>query len=394
MIRMRSIMIWVTLLLVVSMVVFPELASSRMRLDAFGWQLETRQGFFVLLLLLLFWAVYLLQAGIRLLVLGHGRLLLGWRAGRLGRKERYLRRALLQWIDAEGDMGRRALEKSGDILPQWLQRAWSRVSCAVDELPLPSDAEEDALANAMVARLATDARHWAAQDAQALSLHLHAWQKASPGSLLARFRLARLALQEGQPERAAAILEDLLKKDVALSEALARSGEAEASCRPLLARAWLALAEQDEGQRGALLRRLRRLDIHDGALVLRLGELLRKKDGDRAVKKLWLDFLQHHDDVAVADACFALLADDAMGHFRQLEHVHGTPAFQWLKARLAHACGLDGLATEIMRPLLLADPRPAFLRSQAQWLQEQQRWREACETLERALESYCTFQDR
>jgi len=385
MIRLRTILFFCTLLVVAAMVLIPDFSSQTMRLEAFGWQLEMRQGFFVILMLILFWVMYSMRATLRLLLAGQGRLRLGLRSGKLGRQERRLRDCLMKWIDAEGDLGQQGLSKSNDVIPSWLSNSLQRICVTPADITLPLDSEDEALGNAMAARIATEPSHSHDFDHMSRRLHLQAWLKASPDSLLAKLRLAKLDLEEKDWAQAAAILEPLQKRILPMQEVLSNSAD-QADIHVLLAQAWLSMAET-EAEPKQRLRKIRRLAPDHGPTVLRLGQLMLPGEGTQAVKKLWLDFLQKHDDETIADACFELLKPEALSRFRELEHIRSTPAFQWMKARLAHACQLEGLADEILDRLVAEHPRPTFLRSRAQWLQDREQWTEACAVWQQAMDA-------
>ena len=390
MIRLRrlvpGILLIITLLITMAMVLLPEISSQTLRLQAFGWDIEVRQGFFILAVLALLWLVYLLQLSLKLLMAGQLRLLAGWRTGRMNRREGHLQTALLQWLDAEGDLGRQALKKAAGVIPDWLGEAGMLLTRARDELPLPLEEVDNPVSTVVVARLVSAPAQRQYYDRNTRRMHLQAWLKQRPQSLLAQFRMAELELEEAHYRQAADHLETLIKKELVLQDVLRQAGDT-GDCRQLLATAWLGMMKEDESKRKPLLRKLRHLAVSDGNIMLQIGQLLRQHQGDQAVKKLWLDFLQQHDDVIVADACYSLLSKEAMSHFREIERKQGTASFQWLKARLAHACGLDGLAEELIAPLLQTEPRAAFLRSKAQWLQDKGDCAEACKLLQQALDA-------
>lgn len=380
-----SLLLLATLLVVAAMMVSPEISMQIMRVEAFGWQVEVRQGFFVLLVLCVLWLLYLLNASIRLLLLGKGRLWLGFRSGKLNRQERNLRNALMKYVDGDVNSAQRMLEKSGQLLPVWLSAAFQRVAVPVSVLPLPLDDDEDEIGAAVLARIATSRKLMAGVDQPGQRLHLQAWLQVSPDSLLARYRLALLELDEGAWQRAIDLLTALQKHASEMNHLAEATGEG-GDVNLLLLRAMLALAEEKPEQCKELLRKMKRIMPDSGPELLRLGQLMHVAEGIKPVKKLWLASLQKYDDELLADACFNLLLDDPLQHYRDVEHVRGIPSFQWMKARLAHACKLDGLAEEILQTLLDEHPRPAFLYTQAEWLQQKQQWVEACEVLQQAMD--------
>ncbi|MDQ6976087.1 MAG: hypothetical protein Q9M22_05930 [Mariprofundaceae bacterium] len=385
----RGIMFFSTLLVVIAMVLLPDTASQLMRMQAFGWQLEIKQGFFILLLLAALWLVYWLNALLQTLLAGTGILRGGLRSGKLNRQERQLREGIMKWVDAQGDLGEAAFNKSGHALPDWLLETCLRSNVAIADLPLPQKDEKYALSNAVVARLATDEYHHGCFDSPTIETHLQAWLSTSPDSVLAMFRLAKLAIKENNWQQASQYLQALEKKSIVVDEVLANSGES-GNLHTMMASAWLAIAKEDESQRKSLLRKVRRLVPTHGPSILEVGRLMQASEGDKAVKKLWLNFLQQQDDEAIADACFKLLADEFLPRFREIEHIRSTPSFEWLKARLAHACQLNGLAEELLDRVILEHPRPSFLRTRAAWQYEKQQWDAAYATLQRALDAKTT----
>ncbi len=382
----RTIMFISTLLLVVAMVLLPDVAAQLLRIEALGWQLDIKQGFFVLLLLTLLWLIYFLHVLFQSILAGSGRLRGGLRSGKLGRQERQLRDGIIKWVDAQGDLGKNAIKKSGATVPDWLIDAFLRANEPINTLPLPQHDPQHALSNAIIARIATNDCHREAIDTEVQKLHLEAWLQSSPDSILAMFRLAKLMVQNNDWQQAQPLLEKLEKKSIVVDEVLANSGES-GDLHTLLASVWLAIAKEDASQRKALLRKVRRLVPADGASMLHAGQLMQAQEGSKAVKKLWLDFLQQHDDEAIADACFPLLSDEPLARFREIEHIRSTPSFQWLKARLAHACQLNGLAEELLDRVILEYPRTTFLKTRAAWQYEKQQWDAAYATLQRALDA-------
>lgn len=382
----RFIIFFSTLLVVIAMVLLPDMASQLMRLEAFGWQLEVRQGFFILLVLACLWFVYLLHASLQILLRSHGKLRLGLRSGKLNRQEAHLRDGMMKWVDAQGDLGKAAINKSGQTLPDWLQDTCQRIDVPITDLPDPKNDMAYALSNAIVARLATDARHTECFDNSKRRLHLQAWLKTSPDAVLAKFRLAKLEIEEKHWEKACQLLQTLEKKSIVVDEVLSNSNES-GNLHTMMATVWLEIARQDKSQRKSLLRKVCRLVPTHAPSILHAGLLMQPTEGDKAVKKLWLDFLQKKDDENIAEACFQLLKNEALPRFREVEHLHSTPSFQWLKARLAHACQLNGLAEELLDRVILEHPRSVFLHTRATWLHEKQQWDAAYKTLERAMDA-------
>jgi len=78
-------------------------------------------------------------------------------------------------------------------------------------------------------------------------------------------------------------------------------------------------------------------------------------DGDaKTVQRLWSGFLEQHGNDRIARALLALQRDDPIKVYRKLERKTVdalNPAQRWLRAELAHAAKLDGLAFEQMQAL-------------------------------------------
>ncbi len=387
-----TILLVLSLLLALALIAFPHLADQPLRLEAFGWVFETRQGAFIVALLLLLFALWLVRAVVRALLAGPGQ---AWQALRLGsrkRREAKLRESLAQWIDARGDNPAKKLKRARGAAPSWLLSLLRLMMTPAHEIPAPSR-EAEPLEIALAARIATDPSAHPRPDPAIRRRHLEAWLEARPDAPLALTRLAELAEEEGDWPRAAELLENIWKRGIA-------SGS---SVKPRLARAWLQLAatEDDPEQAAIWLRKAFRLAPEEHAVTLAWGRSLARRGETKAARKLWLDWLAQHDDLDIARALLALLLDDseatgdarreaALRHYRKLEKRAGGPAFQWLRAELAHAAGLDGIAEEQMQAIADneaadAHARRAALQSLGAWHLAKEEAAQAAEYFRRAL---------
>ncbi|MDQ6971673.1 MAG: heme biosynthesis HemY N-terminal domain-containing protein [Mariprofundaceae bacterium] len=343
---------------------FPEIADRSMSIRAFGWLFETRQGPFILLLVLLLAAYWLLRRLMLALLAGPGQLWDAMSSGSKKRKEGHLRDGLADWLDERGDRGWKSFRKARGLLPEGGDALLARLPLGAADIPSPQD--EDALLSALSARIATDPHAFPQPDAGLRQAHLDAWLKAHPGAPLALARQADL-LEENGNWRA---LADTLK------ETWRRGGHAGVEAAPRLASAYLHLAEDamrndDEKEQAlAWMRKAHRLRPESDAIVLALGRALLAADDTEACRKLWLAHIQQRDSSEIAIELADLLRDDALKTYRKLErkHVAGmTPALRLLRASLAHAAGLDGLATEQIEALLADHPSPEAWRVLGDW---------------------------
>ncbi len=364
-----------TIVLTSLLALFPDIALQTLRIEAFGWQFETRQGAFVVSLLLIFGVLWLIQRLLSALVAGPGQLWQTLRMGGKKRREQRLRDGIAQWLDMRGDYGKRTFKKSRGIIPDWAIALLQTSTISASDQTLAAS-DDDSLLIALSARIATDPEAKSKPDIATRKAHLEAWLKSQPNSPLALIRMADLAVEEQDWKHAAERLESIWKH-----------GYRSASrAKPQMAQAWLALAKQEPKHGMEYLRKAYRMQPADSHVVLALGYAHIEENNRKAAEKLWLGHLQQHDDRAVASAAFEILNTDALAAFRKLEKQQGTAALQWLRARLAHAGKLDGLAEEALTSLLETNPCREFWRTQADWLAQKEQWQEAMQAYQKALD--------
>ena len=368
-------LITIALLLTVALTLFPDIAMQTLRIEAFGWQFETSQGAFVVSLLLILAIFWLVQRIISALIAGPGQLWQTLRMGGKKRREQRLRDGIAQCLDMRGDYGKRIFRKTRGILPDWAMPLLQTSTLSASDQPLPAS-DDDPLLIALRARIASNPEAKSKPDIATRKAHLEAWLKSSPDAPLALLRMADLTLEEEDWAQAAKRLEHVWKQ-----------GYRSASrAKPQMARAWLKLAEQSPEQAMDYLRKAYRIQPASSEVLLAMGNAHIAAGNHKAAEKLWLGHLQKHHDIAVADACFALLQNDALAAFRRIEKQQGSLALQWLQARLAHAGKLYGLAEESLASLLNEQPCKAFWQTQAEWYAQKEQWQQAMQAYQKALD--------
>jgi len=341
---MRFIILLIfALLLTIALVVFPNIADQALRLEAFGWVFETRQGAFIAALLALLFVIWLIRALIGALFAGPGHL---WRSLRIGsrkRREQNLREALAQWLDARGDMGVKTLKRSRGVLPDWTLAMLRMLMTPAKDQPLPTS-EQDALLTALSARIVTGPTAQPKPDLATRKTHLKAWLSVRPGSPLAMSRLADLAEEEEDWPKLVELLEGIWK----------RGDRSSHSVKPRLVQAYLAMSDLEPESTMQYLRKAHRLLPDNREVLMAYGQALTANGDTSAAVRLWQTHLEAEDDLALARALLTQLQSDPLRAYRKLE---GKPDAElnetqrWLRAELAHAAKLDGLAFEQMQGL-------------------------------------------
>ncbi len=377
---MRLILFLLLVLAVtVALIVFPDIADQPLRLEAFGWLFETRQGAFVVALLALLSLTWLLRRLLGALFASPGS---AWRSLRLGsrkRKEKRLRDGLAQWIDGRLTSAAKNLRRAEGVLPAWIEALLRVATTPASALSTPSESEDDLMV-ALSARIATAPDADPPLDAARRRTHLEAWLRVHPDAPLAQARLVALAEEEGDWP---AVIEAL--------EAKWRQGKSAAvDVKPRLVRACLQQAAAAPAEAMVYLRKAYRLQPEDAQVVLRYGQALQESGDLDGVKRLWRGYLEQHSSKSVAAALLELERDQAMRAYRKLERKSAKSlnyAQRWLRAELAHAAGLDGLALEQMQALAEAAAADDAAISQAAW-QSLAAWHEAAADYQQAANCY------
>jgi len=376
---MRFILLLVLALAVsVALIVFPNIADQALRIEAFGWIFETRQGAFIVALLALLFVLWLLRSIVGALFAGPG---VAWRSLRLGsrkRREKKLRETLAQWLDGRGNVNARSLKRCRGVLPDWAIDMLQTMLSPAADLPLPTE-NQDQLITALAARIATDPQADNPLDLATRKAHLESWLNAHPGAPLATSRLVDLAEEEGD-------LLDFINRLEADWKQGRRSAEV---VKPRLVRACLKLAEQDSDQSMAFLRKAYRLLPDDANVLLAYGNGLLSNGEIKTAKRLWHGYLEQHNNDRIARALLKIQRDDPIRVYRKLERktVEAlNPAQRWLRAELAHAAKLDGLAFEQMQALADDCGSAAAWKSLGYWHEELAEYEKAAACYRRALD--------
>ncbi|HKJ82527.1 MAG TPA: hypothetical protein VJ961_00735 [Mariprofundaceae bacterium] len=369
------IMLLLALAVAILLALFPHVADQPLRLEAFGWIFESRQGPFIIALLLLLGLFWLLRRIVVAIMAGPGH---AWQALRMGgrkRQESHLRDGLAQLIDMRGDLGARHFRKVRNIIPSWAVSLLRRSPAPAADQPLPGE-DDDALQIALAARITTDPHANPKPDLSTRKMHLEAWLRTSPEAPLAMQRMLEIAEEEGDWERAARLLEELWNK----------GGRSAATIRPRLAEAYLALAKQKPESALDHLRKAHRLAPESTGVLLALG---RAQGDEEACRKLWSAHLEQHDDAQIAEALYELLKRDALKAYRKMEKLKigkMTPAQAWLRAQLAHDANLTGLAMDHMQELVKHHPGRLAWKALGDWHARESDWVQAAHCYQKALQ--------
>ncbi|MDX8408113.1 MAG: hypothetical protein R8L58_07000 [Mariprofundaceae bacterium] len=341
---MRFILLLIfALLLSIALIAFPDIADQALRLEAFGWVFETRQGAFIVALLALLFVIWLVRALLSALFAGPGHL---WRSLRMGsrkRREQNLREALAQWLDMRGDMGVRTLKRSRGVIPDWLLSMLKVLMTPAKDQAMPSS-EQDPLLTSLTARIVTGPTAHPKPDLATRKAHLDAWLAAHPGAPLAMARMADLAEEEEDWPKLVALLEDVWKRGHRSSHAV----------KPRLVHAYLQMAKLEPDAAMQYLRKAHRLMPDNKQVLQAYGQSLVAGGDRKAAIRLWRSHLEQESDLDLARLLLAELREDPLGTYRKLERASDAAlneAQRWLRAELAHAAKLDGLAFEQMQNL-------------------------------------------
>ena len=373
------ILLLLALGIVVLLSLFPEIAGQPLRIEAFGWTFETRQGAFITALLILLALLWLLRRIVAAIFAGPGQL---WRTLRMGgkkRREQRLREGVAQWLDMRDDQGSRAFQKSRGIIPEWATALLKTLATPAKDQVL-TEPDDDPLNIALAARIATDPNTPAKADSATQRAHLEAWLTVHPNAPLAVSRLAVLAENEGDWATAAKLLEDSWKQ----------GQRSASSIKPRLARIYIHLADQEPDSKQSHLRKAHRLAPDNRDVILALGHAYSTDQNSDAAKKLWLDYLEQNNDFHIAAELVALMNSEALQLFQKLDRKDAAEVYndsmRWLQASLAHQAGLNGLANEIMDQLLEKNSSYIPLQSRAEWYAEAGEWAQASQCYQQALQ--------
>lgn len=341
---MRLILLLLFALVVtVALIVFPDIADQALRIEAFGWLFETRQGAFIIALLVLIFLLWLLQGIVGALFAGPGNIWHSLVTGGGKRNEKRLRVALAQWLDHRGDLGEKALKRSGGVIPGWTLEMLHTLITPARELNLP-DEQQDPLVTALAARMVTGPGAHPKPDLATRKAHLQAWLKVHPDSPLALSRMADVAEEEGDWPKLVKLLENLWKQGQRSAHSL----------KPRLARGYIAVAQNDPEQAMDFLRKSFRLCPENRDVLIAFGQASAKAGDTKTAGRIWTEYLEQNSDYEVAALLLGLAEHDVLRIYRNFEDIDDSElnnAQRWYRAQLAHEAQLDGLAFEQMQSL-------------------------------------------
>ena len=359
---------------------FPGVMAQPVRLEAFGWIFESRQGAFITALFVLLIFLWLLQRIVSAIFAGPGQL---WRTLRMGSKKRRelrLREGVADMLDMRGGQGRKSFAKARGVIPDWATSLLKTATIPANEQPNPEESDHP-LNIALAARIATDPNAPSRPDVATRKAHLEAWLNVHPEAPLAVSRLAAIAEEEGDWQRAVDLLEQSWKQ----------GQRSAATIKPRLAQAYIQLAVNDADNRQSHLRKAHRLAPENCDVILALGSVYKKAKNANDAEKLWLSYLEKHDNFDIAKALLKLFNKDALQAFRKLDRKDAVkayqPAMRWLQASLAHAAGLSGLAIEIIDELVEKSSAPEVLHTRAEWYAQAGEWEKAAACYKRLCDS-------
>lgn len=349
---------------------FPTIAGQPLRIEAFEWVFETQQGAFITALLVLLIIVWFLRRFVSAIFAGPGQLWNTLRMGGRKRREQRLKEGIAEWIDMRGDQGSRAFQKSRGTIPEWAATLLRTVSSPPKGLPVVNS-DTSPLNTALAARMVTDPNAASKPDRATQRAHLEAWLAVHPDAPLAISRLAALAEDEGDWATAAKLLESSWKQ----------GQRSASSIKPRLARIYIHLAEQQPDTKQSHLRKAHRLAPDNSSVILALGLAHAADQNADEAKKLWLNYLEKHNDFQIAAELLSLMSSEELRAFQKLDKKSAARSYndsmRWLQANLAHRAGLNGLANEIMDQLLEKTTSCEPLKSRAEWYAEAEEWEQA-----------------
>ncbi|MDQ6960914.1 MAG: hypothetical protein Q9M28_00075 [Mariprofundaceae bacterium] len=353
---------------------FPEVARQEMHVEAFNWVFSAKQGSLMIVMFLLLCLVWALRRLMRLAFGIPSRFGGWWRLGGERQQEARVRAMIAYRLNEQTEVAPKALKKSQSLMPAWgaqLLKQWLE--------PVEVGEDDDPLNIAMAARQATEAD--SGVNLLSRKKLLAAWLKAYPKSPLARKRQCELLQEEGEWLRLVHLLEDRWKKEkpaaLCVKNALMH---AYVKCVYTL-----DLASDDAL---TMARKACRLDADDMDAVIALGKVYQQRNDMDDANKLWMKYLEKQSCFVVADLLYLELVDDALKAYRKLEKKHAedlNSASQWLRAKLAHASELDGLAEEHLQALLISCPCELSWRTRADWYAQKRMWQKSTEAYQEAL---------
>jgi len=352
----------------VALVLFPEIANQPVRIEMLGWLFETRTGMFILLIIVLIGTLWTLQKTFDLSINSPRQLWTRLRSGNTKRRALRLQEAFATWVDEGAGHSQKLLKRSKGIIPEWLHQAllltWDKPQNHND-----IDMEKDTpLTIALKARLVTDPENIEHLSLSERQHYIDTWLAVHPAASLAMVRKAELLGDLHEYAEQVHLLEDLMQKSKNITH-----------LKPLLAQALYHLADSDNNNALAHLRKANRLMPNDASILERLSQALAESGDRKTAENMLLDYLQQHDDNSTARVVLKLLSFDALKNFKRVDK----PAFQktdagrWLRMMLAHEADLTGIAEDALNAMLEQHPTPLLWQTKGDWLAAKHEWEKA-----------------
>jgi len=203
--------------------------------------------------------------------------------------------------------------------------------------------------------------------------------QASPEAPLAINRSCELAEEVEDWRTAIHLLEERRKK----------KGSADRQIRERLLNAYLGLAVMEPDNEFIWIHKAQKLDPDSNRVILALGAAHVRKEDTVAARRLWNTHLKRHDSYQIARSLFKI-TEDHMRAYRKMESesaraMHASR--QWLRAQLAHAAGLSGLANKHMQKLIEHHPGKLAWQTWGDWHVQTQEWKLAVNCFAEALKA-------
>ncbi len=373
MIRIVAVLLLVAAVFV-SLIVFPEFANQRVRIEILGWLFESRTAMFVLLIIFVLAALWFIQKVFALSINSPKQLWTNLRSGNKKRRENRLQEALDIWVDEGEGHSQKLLKRSRGIVPDWMHESltiwWDKPE---NHAPI-HDEKDSPRSIALKAKFATDASNKRNLSPNERQQYLDAWLAVHPAAPLAMQRKAELLGELGE-----------YSKQVELLEHLFQQSRDTHAIKPALATALQQLAKSDETNALAHLRKANRLNPHDASILLDLTSQLYDSGDQQSSTRLLLDHLAAHDDMQIAQALLPKLEQDALKHFKSVDKpaYQKTAAGSWLRMQLAHKAGLSGIADDSLYGLLDKHESADLWQLRGDWYAEKGQWQQAAEAYQK-----------
>ncbi|MDX8388148.1 MAG: hypothetical protein R8M46_06395 [Ghiorsea sp.] len=374
MIRMIFALI-VVIAIFTGLVLFPEIANQRVRIEMLGWLFETRTGMFIILLVTVLSSLWFLQKVFNLSINSPKQLWSNLRSGNKKRRELRLQEALATWIDEGEGNSQKLLKRSKNIAPNWLHDAltiwWNKPASH----PKINDEKDTPLSIALKARLATNSDNLANITLSERQHYLDTWLAVHPAAPIALQRKAVLLGELGEYSEQVTLLEELWNKKKNVL-----------TIKPLLATALHNFANQKPENALGYLRKANSINPHDADVLIDLCLALNSAGDSQSSSRLLLDYIEAHDCFKAAEIALDILSNEPLKNFKLVDKpsLQKSNAGSWLRLNLAHQAELTGIAEDGLSALLESSPSSKLWQLRGDWYAEKQKWQQASQAYQQA----------